>query len=400
MTLILLILLGAVAFFTVISSLVFFHELGHYSVARLFGVAVERFSIGFGKPLWRRRAKSGTEWVIAAIPLGGYVKFLGDAGAASNPDTEQLAKIKSDIDDKYGQEMSSNVFHFKPLWQRILVVLAGPMANFLLAAVIFSGFSMAYGKTEIRSVVLNVASESAAYNAGFMIGDEVLTINGQDARYTSQLRPLIGLRAGEEIVVIVDRAGREKKLLVTPNRVQIEDLVGGAAEIGQIGIEIPGNGSGPEYVETTKFTLVTAPLEGVKEVGRTISNTGTYIKRIFTGRESGKQLGGIVRIAAMTGKTATDGAQADLPVSKRVSGVLQTLIYLAGAFSIGLGVANLMPIPVLDGGHLLFYGYEAVAGRPLSQKTQEIGFRLGFALILGLFVILTWNDIGYVRSFF
>jgi len=400
MTLIFLILLFAISFFVVISSLVFFHELGHYSVARFFGVAVERFSIGFGKPIWRRRAKSGTEWVIASIPLGGYVKFLGDAGAASNPDTEQLAKIKAEIDEKHGAGVSSSVFHFKPLWQRILVVLAGPVANFILAAIIFTGFILAYGKTQITSEVLGIADDSPAYAAGFEVGDRVLTINGKDARYTSQLMPLIGLRAGDRLDVVVDRNGAETSLVVVPNRVKRQDFVGGDAEIGQIGIQIPGRGSDAKYLDVKTYNLATAPLQGIKEVGISISQTGTYIGRIFTGKENGKQLGGIVRIAAMTGKTATDGAQRDVPMSERASGIIKQLIYLAGALSIGLGVANLMPIPVLDGGHLLFYGYEAVAGRPLSQKKQEFGFRIGFALILGLFVILTWNDIGYVRSLF
>ena len=400
MTLFLLILLGALACFTVISSLVFFHELGHYSVARFFGVAVERFSIGFGKPIWKRRAKSGTEWVIASIPLGGYVKFLGDAGAASNPDAEQLAKIKSEIDEKHGVGVSESVFHFKPLWQRVLVVLAGPVANFILAAIIFTGFILAYGRTQVVSEVLGVAENTPAYAAGFEVGDRVLSINGKDARYKSQLMPIIGLRAGDELKIIVDRGGVETELIVTPARIKRKDFVGGDAEIGQIGIQIPGDRSGPEYTKVIKYSLATAPIQGIKEVGNSISHTGTYIGRIFTGKENGKQLGGIVRIAAMTGKTATDGAQRDVPVSERVSGILKQLIYLAGALSIGLGVANLMPIPVLDGGHLLFYGYEAIAGRPLSQDKQEFGFRIGFALILGLFVILTWNDIGYVRSLF
>ena len=400
MTIIFLVLLFAGSFFVVISSLVFFHELGHYSVARFFGVAVERFSIGFGKPIWRRRAKSGTEWVVAAIPLGGYVKFLGDAGAASNPDAEQLAKIRSEIDEKHGVGVSNSVFHFKPLWQRVLVVLAGPIANFILAATIFTGFILAYGKTQVTSVVLGVAENTPAYTAGFEIGDRVLTVNGKDARYTSQLMPLIGLRAGDQLNVIVERNGVETELVVVPKRVKSEDFVGGEAEIGQIGIQIPGRGSDVKYLNVTKYNLATAPFQGIKEVGNSIAHTGTYIGRIFTGKENGKQLGGIVRIAAMTGKTATDGAQRNVPVSERVSGILKQLIYLAGALSIGLGVANLMPIPVLDGGHLLFYGYEAVAGRPLSQDKQEFGFRIGFALILGLFVILTWNDIGYVRSLF
>ncbi|WP_017930596.1 M50 family metallopeptidase [Robiginitomaculum antarcticum] len=397
MTLILLILLGAAAFFIVISSLVFFHELGHYSVARMFGIAVERFSIGFGKPLWRRRAKSGTEWVIAAIPLGGYVKFLGDSGAASNPDAEQLAQIKSDIDQKYGEETSGKVFHFKPLWQRVLVVLAGPIANFILAAVIFTGFILMNGRTDYHSYVADLVPGEAAEAAGFLPGDLILTFNGQPAATQNKLLPLIALHADTDIVMDVKRNGEIKQIEVRLLRIDGKDFVGGDAEKGRLGIA-PSRID--EHKIITTYSLPGAMVEGTKEVGSVIGHTGTYIKRIFTGQESGKQLGGIVRIAAMTGKTATDGAQSDRPVSERISGVIQALIYLAGAFSIGLGVANLMPIPVLDGGHLLFYGYEAVAGRPLSQKTQEIGFRMGFALILGLFVILTWNDIGYVRSLF
>ena len=397
MTLILLILLGAVAFFIVISGLVFFHELGHYSVARLFGVAVERFSIGFGKPIWRHRAKSGTEWVFASIPLGGYVKFLGDAGAASNPDSEQLAKIKADLDEKHGAGVSDSVFHFKPLWQRVLVVLAGPIANFILAAVIFTGFFMAYGKNDLITEVAEIMDDTPAQRSGLEVGDRILKMDGKDIRLFSEFRQYVILRSDQEIEVTVLRGEQQLDLSLTPMRIDKKDAIGGRSQLGYVGVR-PANRADLQI--SKDLNMLQASSEGVAQVGRMIVGTGTYIKRIFTGKESGRELGGIVRIAAMTGKTAADGASQDVPVKERAKDIFQQLIYLAAALSIGLGVANLMPIPVLDGGHLLFYGYEAVAGRPLSQDKQEFGFRIGFALILGLFVILTWNDIGYVRSLF
>ena len=383
------------SFLVVLSFLVYFHELGHYSVARFFNVAVERFSIGFGKPIAQWTAKNGTKWSIGRIPLGGFVKFLGDASGASNPDAEALEKLKSEVREE-GDVPLDQIFHFKPVWQRILVVLAGPVFNFILAIAIFAGLGLTMGSYYVESEVGSVLPDSAAEAAGVEVGDKILTMDGKDVSDFNELRRYVVLRSNNNIETIVERNGREVELILTPRRVEEKDFIGGKASGGKIGIGLAEN---PTFVPI-KYSPVEALGFGVTEVKDTIAMTGHYIGRIFKGKEDGKQLGSIVKIATMTGKSAVDAANADVPFGERMQMILLRLLTLAASLSIALGVANLMPIPVLDGGHLVYYSYEAVAGRPLSQKKQEIGFRFGFAVLLTLFVILTVNDIGYVASIF
>ncbi len=383
------------SFVLVLSFLVYFHELGHYSVARFFNVAVERFSIGFGKPLAQWTAKNGTKWSIGRIPLGGYVKFLGDAGAASNPDVDALNALKEKYRDNDNVEIK-DVFHFKPLWQRALVVLAGPVFNFILAVFIFAGLGLAFGSYTVESLVGSVLEGSAAESAGVLPGDRILTMDGRDVSHFNDLRKYVVLKSDNTIKTIVDRNGEKIGLIITPQKVTEKDFIGGKSSSGKIGI---GSSPDAEIIEI-KYNLLTALGFGVGEVRDTIAMTGTYIGRIFKGKEDGKQLGSVVKIATMTGKTAIDATNADVSFGERFRLLIIRLLSIAASLSIALGFANLMPIPVLDGGHLLYYGYEAIAGRPLSQQKQEFGFRLGFALLLTLFVILTVNDIGYVASMF
>ena len=383
------------SFILVLSFLVYFHELGHYSIARFFNVAVERFSIGFGKPLAEWTAKNGTQWSIGRIPLGGYVKFLGDAGAASNPDVDALSELKEKY-EKDGTVAIEEIFHFKPLWQRALVVLAGPLFNFILAVFIFAGLGLTIGSYTIESLVGSVLEGSAAEEAGILPGDKILTMNGRDVSHFDDLRKYVVLKSNNSISTVIDRNGERIELEITPRKVMEKDFIGGKSSSGKIGI---GSSQDAEIIKI-KFNPITALGFGVGEVQDTISMTGTYIGRIFTGKEDGKQLGSVVKIAAITGKTAIDAANTDVTFGERMSLLITRLLSIAASLSIALGFANLMPIPVLDGGHLLYYGYEAIAGRPLSQKKQEFGFRIGFALLLTLFVILTVNDIGYVTSMF
>lgn len=384
------------SFLLVISALVFFHELGHYSVARFFKVAVERFSIGFGKPIVEWTAKSGVKWSINRYPLGGYVKFVGDAGATSNPDQAKLAEIEMDLAQTESDIKIEDCFHFKPLWQRTLVVLAGPVANFILAVVIFAGLALAVGTRDIKSVVLEVMPNSAASEAGVLPGDRFLRFDGKDVQLADQLIGYVALRSNVEIQATVDRDGQEVSFPITPKRQIREDFIGGESNIGTIGVRI----GGPDSRIIRKYGPLESVFHGVDEVGNTIALTGRYIGRIFTGQEDGKALGGIARIATMTGKTAVDTAKMEVPIFDRLKYMALNLLYLSAALSIGLGVANLMPIPVLDGGHLLYYGYEAVAGRPLDEKKQEFGFRIGFAVLISLMLVLTFNDIEYIRSLF
>jgi len=387
-----IIFIGSFAF--VLGLVVFIHEMGHYSVARMFGVAVDRFSIGFGKPIYKRTAKSGTQWVVGRIPLGGYVKFMGDAGAASNPDTERLKKIKTEIDTKHGEQAWKTCLHFKPLYQRFLVVLAGPVANFILAAVIFAGPAFFVGDYKHTPKITSVTPDSAAQQAGFRVGDEFVSINGKTVDDTNTVAQMIELRSGSELSVVVERAGGLETLYVKPVRTEKIDGVGGKYEAGQIGVGFAG-----PYTHVT-FDPMEASAHGVKKVYSSLANTGFYIGRIFQGKEDGKALGSIVKIGAITGKVGVMASQVEGGIGKKIKAMWLSLISLAAGLSIGLGFANLMPIPVLDGGHLMYYLYEAVMRKPLSEGAQEIGFRVGFAVLITLFLYLTWNDTGYVSGMF
>jgi len=391
---VLLTLIAAFSFLLVLSFLVFFHELGHYSVARFFGIAVDRFSIGFGKPIWRRTSKAGVEWVISRIPLGGYVKFSGDAGAASNPDVEKLAEIRAAYEaDPTGPNVD-DVFHFRPVWQRALVVLAGPVANFILAIILFAGIGMSVGVEFSTPQVVTVQPNTAAAEAGFLDGDNIVELDGKRMRGVGQVSQYIRLRSGTKIEALVQRGSEEILLTVTPKRTEIRDEIGGLSKVGLAGFTLT---KGKANVESIQGPI--GALEyGVSQTGEILSSTGTYLGRIFTRKEDGKQLGSVVKIATVTGKVAIDTATADAPLSDRIRAWALRMTFLAASISIALGVANLMPLPVLDGGHLVYYGYEAVVGRPLSQEKQEFGFKIGFAVLLTLFVVLTINDFGYVMS--
>ena len=387
-------LIAVFSFVLVLSFLVFFHELGHYSVARFFGISVDRFSIGFGKPIWRRTSKAGVEWVVSRIPLGGYVKFTGDAGAASNPDAEKLEEIRASFEADPDSDPIDDVFHFRPVWQRALVVLAGPVANFLLAIILFAGIGLAVGIQFATPQVGSVTPNSPAAEAGFQVGDSILSLDGKVMRSTSDAAQYIRLRSQTEIEALVERAGQEFTLTVTPKRTEIRDEIGGLSKVGLVGV---GLVAGKSEVETIDGP-VKALGYGFSQTGDILKSTGTYLGRIFVGKEDGKQLGSVVKIATVTGKVAIDTAKADATVGQKLKAWALRMTFLAASISIALGFANLMPLPVLDGGHLVYYGYEAVVGRPLSQEKQEFGFKIGFAVLLTLFVVLTINDIGYVGS--
>lgn len=391
---VMLTLIAVFSFVLVLSFLIFFHELGHYSVARFFGIAVDRFSIGFGKPIWRRTSKAGVEWVIARIPLGGYVKFSGDAGAASNPDVEKLEEIRAAHENNHDGPNVNDIFHFRPVWQRALVVLAGPVANFILAIILFAGIGLAVGNQYYPSNIGSVVADSPAEAAGFQPGDKILTLDGKDARNFSFVQQYVMMRRNTPIEAVVNRQGQEVTLRVTPKSTEIRDVVGGKSTVGSVGLGL-ANGTKPIR---ENFGALGALSYGVSQTGDNLASIGTYLGRFFRGKEDGKQLGSVVKIATVTGKLAADTAVADVPFDARLKAWALRMTAIAASISIALGFANLMPLPVLDGGHLVYYGYEAIAGRPLSQKKQEFGFKIGFAVLLTLFVVLTINDFGYVMS--
>jgi regulator of sigma E protease len=362
-----------VPFLFVLSLVVFFHELGHFLVARWCGVRILVFSIGFGPEIVGFNDRYGTRWKIAAIPLGGYVKFFGDENAASMPDAERLAGMD--------ESEKSQSFVFQPVAKRAAIVVAGPMANFLLAIIIFAGIFILYGKQSMTARVDTVQADSAAAAAGFQPGDLVVAINGGAIGDFADMQRVVSESAGEPLTITVDRKGTQVVLKATPALKEIKDNFGNVHRIGILGI------TRSTAAEDLKFQPVPPPQAvwmGVQETWFVIDRTLSYIGGVVVGREAADQLGGPIRIAQMSGQVATAGFVA--------------LIHLAAVLSVSIGLLNLFPIPLLDGGHLLFYSIEALRGRPLSERAQEVGFRIGLAIVLMLMIFATFNDIVHLAT--
>lgn len=376
------ILVFILSFLMLITFLVYFHELGHYLTARLFKVKVEKFSIGFGKPLLQWKSKNGTIWSLGRIPLGGYVKFF----EIDNQKNDVVSHIKND--DK--------LFTTIPVFQRMLVVLAGPIFNFILTIFIFASLSFTLGSYKVESIVGIVVEGSPADKAGFLVGDKILSMDNINVSDFNDLRRYVALRGDTDILAKIQRNEAKLKLTIMPERMFEKDLIGGISETAKIGIGL----SEPLVITRLEYNFFEAIAYGYNELISSISMTGYYIGRVIKGEEDGKQLGSIIKIATISGKVAVDAINENTPMPIRLRELSIRLLTIGASLSVALGVANLMPIPMLDGGHLVYYGYEAIAGRPLSQKKQEIGFQLGLAILFTLFVVLTLNDISYVSSIF
>jgi regulator of sigma E protease len=362
-----------VAFLFVLTVVVFFHELGHFIVARWFGVRVLVFSIGFGRELFGFNDRKGTRWKVSAVPLGGYVKFFGDENAASAPDFNAAAAMSE-------AERKQSFIHQK-VGPRAAVVAAGPLANFILAIVIFAAVAMIYGRQSTMARVDSVQPDSAAAAAGFQPGDVVLSINGRRIRSFSEMQRIVSFSAGEPLAVVVDRGGSQVTLKATPALREVKDSFGNVHRIGVLGIT---RSLAPGEVRYERVGFLTAIGLGFTETWALVDQTLTYIGRIFVGRAPADQLGGPIMIAQVSGQVASVSFSA--------------LVQLAAAVSVSIGLLNLFPVPLLDGGHLLFYAIEAVRGRPLSERAQEYGFRVGLALVLMLMVFATYNDIARLAS--
>lgn len=356
-------------FLVVLSVIIFVHELGHYWVARACGVRIDTFSIGFGRELLGWTNRNGTRWRVAAIPLGGYVKFFGDAGAASSPD-EALAAMPP--------EDRAVCFHYKPLWQRAAIVAAGPGINFVFAILVFALLFATVGQPRTEPVVTNVLPDMPAAEAGIRVGDRIVSADGVAITRFQELRNHVALRADTPIRLVVERDGSPLELTVTPRRTTVDTGPGGEAEMGVIGVQAEG-------VELVRHGPLQSLWLGVVETWLVAENSLTYVGRILTGMESGDQLSGPIGIAKVSGDVAQIGILA--------------VISLMATLSVAIGLINLFPVPMLDGGHLLFYAVEAVRGRPLGERAQEFGFRIGLALILCLFVFATWNDLNRLQVF-
>ena len=348
------------AFVCMLGPLVFFHELGHYLVARWFKVPAETFSIGFGREIIGWTDRQGTRWKIGWLPLGGYVKFVGDMGPSSAPVDPATVPPGS--------------FHLRPVWQRFLIVLAGPAANFLLAILIFAAFFTFVG-TLRTNVVAKIQPHSAAQAAAIAPGDRILSVAGIDTPTFPDIASVVALRANQSVDVKVERAGQVHDLRVTLGSDVIEDGAGGKIRRGLLGI-YPSNDIG---APVSIFRAVPMAVAHTARLTRSIVDS---IGQIFSGQVSSKELGGPIKIAQFAGASAQQGV---LP-----------FVELLALFSINLGFINLLPVPISDGGHLFFYAIEAVRRRPLSERALEWSFRGGLAAILALLLFTTFNDLGSI----
>ena len=362
-----------VPFLFVLTIVVFFHELGHFLVARWSGVAVMVFSIGFGPELVGFNDRRGTRWRISLIPLGGYVRFLGDENEASARDRAALAAMSP--------AERVNAFATKPVGIRAAIVAAGPLANFLLAIVIFTTVFSLYGRSTMTPRVDSVVAGSVAERAGFEPGDVVLFIDRRAIDSFTELQRIVSVSAEEPLEIVVQRGDREVSLNATPELQEVSDRFGNEHRQGMLGIA--RNTTGDDIV-VEPLSPPRAAVLAVEETWFVTARTVAYLAAVVTGRESADQLGGPLRVAEVSGQVATLGFVA--------------LINLAAILSISIGLINLMPIPMLDGGHLLFFSVEAFRGRPLSERVQEIGFRIGLAAVLMLMIFATWNDIIHLSS--
>ena len=362
-----------VPFLFVLTVVVFFHELGHFLVARWCGVKVMAFSIGFGPEIVGFNDRHGTRWKLSAIPLGGYVKFLGDDNAASVPDHEAANAMN--------EEERKVSFVHKPVGSRAAVVAAGPIANFILAILIFAGVFMFAGKQTTTARVDAIQDGSAAQAAGFKSGDLVVSINGSPIGSFADMQRIVSISADEKLEVVVDRGGERVQLTAVPQMREVKDNFGNVHRLGVLGIS---RSMAPGDIRTEKMGPLAAVGAGAQETWFVVDRTLSYIGGIFAGRESADQLGGPIRIAQVSGQVATAGFVA--------------LLHLTAVLSVSIGLLNLFPIPLLDGGHLLFYAVEAIRGRPLSERAQEVGFRIGLAIVLVLMVFATFNDILHLAT--
>lgn len=354
-----------VVFLIVLTILVFVHEWGHFWVARRAGVRVEVFSVGFGKELFGWTDRHGTRWKISAIPLGGYVKMFGEADMGW--EEEEESKPLSDEDKAVS-------FHHKALWQRAAIVVAGPLANFIFASVVIALMAGLIGAAHPLAAVGGVQKGSAAEAAGLQAGDRITAIDGQPIKWFEDLRRVVSANPDKALKFEIVRLGQALAVTATPHAATVEP---GAAPIGQLGVRFD-----PEAVEYERQGPVKAVTTGVAYTGDMIGQIFKAFGEMISGERSAKELGGPLRIAKLSGDIAQVG--------------LKELVMFMAALSVNLGLINLFPIPVLDGGRLVFYAAEAVRGRPLSHRIEEYGLRVGLALVLFLVVFVTWNDISQV----
>lgn len=356
-------------FLLVLTIVVFFHELGHYLVGRWCGIKADVFSVGFGPELIGRTDRNGTRWKLSLIPLGGYVKFRGDENATSLPTGSGAAALSDE--ERVGS------FPGAALWRRAATVAAGPVANFILAIAIFAVMFSVNGRVVADPVVAQVQPGSAAEAAGILAGDRFVAIDGVKVEIFDDVQRYVSVRPEVPITVTLDRQGRMVDVTLTPARTEISDTFGNKMEVGRIGV-VTNNDAGNFRVR--EYGPLEAVGEGVAQSWYIVTRTVDYIGNILTGREKADQLGGPIRVAKYSKDMSTLGIGA--------------LIQLAAVLSVSIGLLNLMPVPMLDGGHLVFYAIEAVRGRPPGEVAQEWAYRFGLSVVLALMLFATWNDVS------
>ncbi len=358
---------NGVAFVFILSVIVFGHELGHYLIARYNGVKVEVFSIGFGPELFGWDSKSGTRWKIALLPLGGYVKFFGDADAASKPgeDLPEMAEADRAVS-----------FHHKRLGQRAAIVLGGPMANFVLAIVILAVMFSTVGQRITPADISIVRADGPAEAAGVLPGDKILAIDGEAIDRFEALQRIVRGSVGDPLTFVILRDEAEIEIDIVPHMVEVTDRFGNVQHYGQIGV-------GRKGVEFVRHDPLTAVWAAVEETWMLSFATLDALGEIIVGTRGSDELGGPVRIAQVSAQVAEDG--------------IITVFWFMAVLSINLGLINLFPIPMLDGGYLLFYVFEGIFCRPLGEQAQEYGFRIGLAMVLTLMLFATWNDLVHLQ---
>lgn len=357
-------LLTVLAFVAVIGPLVFVHELGHYLVARWCGVKAEAFSIGFGPEIAAWVDRRGTRWRIGALPLGGYVRFKGDMNAASQTDPAWLQLPSAE---------RAESFPAKPLWQRAAIVAAGPLINFLFAILVLATFAVVHGESRTPAVAGQVQAGSAAAAAGIQPGDRIVSLNGREMATFDDIRLYAQIRPDEPVTILIERAGQNIERQGRVGTVQERDGFGNSFRIGRLGIA-PGD----PVIEPV--ALWRAPIVAIKQTGQIVRTMVETLGQILGGGRSVKELGGPLKIAEVSGQAATLG--------------LEGFVFFMALISINLGFINLLPIPMLDGGHLLFYGVEAIQRRPVSPRVQEWAYRSGLAMLLAMMMLVTFNDLS------
>jgi len=358
-----------VPFLFVLTVVVFVHEMGHYLVGRWCGIGVKAFSIGFGPELLGFNDSHGTRWKLCAIPLGGYVKFVGDMSATSSqPGTEEL--------DKLTEAERKVAFHTQPIWKRAATVVAGPLFNFLLTIAVFAVLFSVLGRPVLEPMVAAVTAGSPAEKAGILPGDRFVAVDGSKVETFADVQRLVSGRGGDAIVFTMLRDGKEVTVTATPEPMEQLDALGNKAKVAVIGVVNNTEVGQPRLITYTPIGAIGAAVE---ETGHVIQRTGQFLQRFVIGREDKCQLGGPIKIAKMSGQAAKLG--------------FLWLVQLVAGLSVGIGILNLLPIPPLDGGHLLFYAIEAVFRRPVSERMMEMGYRAGLFLVLGFMGFVFWNDL-------